>query len=158
MSELYSLICILFVSRLLYKSSLSFDIFPPNTKKVKSCHAINAIISIVEVDYDAGNGLTGLGTISYDYENSLNNPANVLLDYLKNDRYGCGLTDDDLDLDSFDDMYDYANAQVDFTTSSNVSSTHSRWQINGGISTFQPNLTNIENIKLCQTERLLQQN
>ena len=108
----------------------------------------NAVISIVEVDYDAGNGLTGLGTISYDYENSLSNPANVLLDYLKNDRYGCGLTDDDLDLDSFDDMYDYANAQVAFTTSSNVSSTHSRWQINGGLSTFQPNLTNIDQI--CQ--------
>jgi len=108
----------------------------------------NTIISIVEVDYDAGNGLQGLGTISYDFNNSLNNPANVLLDYLKNDRYGCGLTDDDLDLASFDDMYDYANTQVAYTTSAGGSSTHSQWQINGGLSTFQPNLTNIDQI--CQ--------
>ncbi len=108
----------------------------------------NAIISIVEVDYDAGNGLQGLGTISYDFNNSLSNPANVLLDYLKNDRYGVGLTDDDLDLPSFDDMYDYASDQVSYTTSGNVSATHDRWQINGGLSTFQPNLTNIDQI--CQ--------
>ena len=80
----------------------------------------NAIISIVEVDYDAGNGLQGLGTISYDFKNSLDNPANVLLDYLKNDRYGCGLTDADLDLTSFTDMYDYANTQVAYTTSNIV--------------------------------------
>jgi hypothetical protein len=108
----------------------------------------NAIISIVEVDYDASNGLQGLGTISYDFKNSLDNPANVLLDYLKNDRYGCGLTDDDLDLPSFTDMYDYANTQVAYTTSAGGSSTHSQWQINGGLSTFQPNLTNIDQI--CQ--------
>ena len=108
----------------------------------------NAIISIVEIDYDAGNGLQGLGTISYDFNNSLNNPANVLLDYLKNDRYGCGLTDDDLDLDSFDNMYDYANTQVSYTTSAGGSATHDQWQINGGLSTFQPNLTNIDQI--CQ--------
>jgi len=108
----------------------------------------NAIISIVEIDYDAGNGLQGLGTISYDFNNSLNNPANVLLDYLKNDRYGCGLTDDDLDLTSFDDMYDYANTQVSYTTSAGGSATQSQWQINGGLSTFQPNLTNIDQI--CQ--------
>ena len=106
------------------------------------------IISIVEVDYDASNGLQGLGTISYDFNNSLNNPANVLLDYLKNDRYGCGLTDADLDLTSFTDMYDYANTQVAYTTSAGGSSTQSQWQINGGISTFQPNLTNIDQI--CQ--------
>lgn len=108
----------------------------------------NTIISIFEVDYDAGNGLQGLGTISYEFENSLKNPANVLLDYLKNDRYGCGLTDDDLDLASFDDLYAEANTQVVYTNSSGVGSTHSKWEINGGLSTFQPCLTNIDQI--CQ--------
>jgi len=108
----------------------------------------NAIISIVEVDYDAGNGLQGLGTISYDFKNSLDNPANVLLDYLKNDRYGCGLTDDDLDLPSFTDMYDYAIEDVAYVTSSGTTTSHHRWKINGGLSTFQPNLTNIDQI--CQ--------
>lgn len=108
----------------------------------------NTIISIFELDYDAGNGLQQLGTIHYELENSLKNPANVLLDYLKNDRYGCGLTDDDLDLDSFDDMYDTANTQVVYTNSSGVGSTQDQWQINGGLSTFQTCLTNIDQI--CQ--------
>jgi len=108
----------------------------------------NAIISIVEVDYDAGNGLQGLGTISYDFKNSLDNPANVLLDYLKNDRYGCGFTDNDLDLPSFTDMYNYAIEDVAYITSSGTTTSHHRWKINGGLSTFQPNLTNIDQI--CQ--------
>lgn len=108
----------------------------------------NTVISIFEVDYDPENGLTGLGTISYELTNSLKNPANVLLDYLKNDRYGCGLSDDDLDLTSFDDMYDYANAQVSYTTSGGAGGTTSRWEINGGLSTFQPCLLNIDQI--CQ--------
>ena len=108
----------------------------------------NTVISIFEVDYDPENGLTGLGTISYEFNNSLNNPANVLLDYLKNDRYGAGLIDADLDLTSFDDMYATSNTYVSYTTSAGVGGTIPQWEINGGISAFQPVLTNIDQI--CQ--------
>ena len=108
----------------------------------------NTIISIFEVDYDPENGLTGLGTIKYELNNSLNNPANVLLDYLKNDVYGAGLVDADLDLTTFDDMYATSNTYVSYTTSAGVGGTIPRYEINGGLSTFQPCLTNIDQI--CQ--------
>ncbi len=109
------------------------------------------VYSIIEMDYDAENGLQGLGAITYDINNSLNEPSNVLLDYLRNDRYGAGLSNADLDLNSFNDLYDYSNAQVAYTTAAGGSDTHDRWQVDGMLSTFVPVKTNINEIcRSCQ--------
>ena len=107
------------------------------------------VYAIFEVDYDAENGLTGLGQITYDITNSLTNPANVLLDYCQNDRYGAGLTNDELDVSSFDAMFDYCSEQVDYISTANVTLQHNRWQIDGMLSTYQPVKENID--KLCQS-------
>ena len=107
------------------------------------------VYSVIEMDYDAENGLQGLGAITYDINNSLNEPSNVLLDYLRNDRYGAGLSNADLDLNSFNDLYDYSNAQVAYTTAAGASATHSRWQIDGMLSTYQPIKYNIN--ELCRS-------
>ena len=106
------------------------------------------VYAIFEVDYDAENGLTGLGQITYDITNSLTNPANVLLDYCQNDRYGAGLSSSELDLPSFDDMFDYCSEQVDYISTANVTLQHNRWQIDGMMSTYQPVKDNIDQI--CQ--------
>ena len=109
------------------------------------------VYSIIEMDYDAENGLQGLGAITYDINNSLNEPSNVLLDYLRNDRYGAGLSNADLDLNSFNDLYDYSNAQVAYTTAAGASATHDRWQVDGMLSTYQPVKVNINEIcRSCQ--------
>jgi len=105
------------------------------------------VFSVIEMDYDAENGLQGLGAITYNINNTLNEPSNVLLDYLQNDRYGAGLSSSDLDLTSFNDLYDYSTAQVDYgTASGNVTAQHNRWQIDGMLSSYQPVKTNINEI------------
>ena len=105
------------------------------------------VFSVIEMDYDAENGLQGLGAITYNINNSLNEPSNVLLDYLRNDRYGAGLSNADLDLNSFNDLYDYSTANVSYgTASGNVTQSHPRWQIDGMLSTYQPVKTNINEI------------
>ena len=104
------------------------------------------VYAVMEIDYDPENGLTGLGQISFEIENSLKEPSNVLLDYLQNSRYGAGLSSGDLDLTSFNDMYDYSTAQVDYITTGNVTTTHDRWQIDGMISTYNPVKDNIDSI------------
>lgn len=107
----------------------------------------NLVYSVIEMDYDAENGLQGLGAITYDINNSLNEPSNVLLDYLKNDRYGAGISSADIDLTSFNDLYDYSTAQVDYRTAvGNVTAQHNRWQIDGMCSTYQPVKRNINEI------------
>ncbi len=104
------------------------------------------VYAIFEIDYDPEENLVGLGGITYDITNSLNEPSNVALDYLRNNRYGVGLSNADLDLNSFDAMYDYSTANVDYITTGNVTLQHNRWQIDGMLSTYVPVKTNIDEI------------
>ncbi len=104
------------------------------------------VYAVFEVDYDPENGLTGLGQISFDITNSLSEPSNVLLDYLQNSRYGAGISSADLDLPSFNDMYDYSTDQVQYITTANVTTSHDRWKLDGMVSTYNPVKTNIDTI------------
>jgi hypothetical protein len=109
------------------------------------------VYAIFELDYDPENGLTGLGQLTFDITNSLNSPANVLYDYMTNNRYGAGIPVSSIDTDSIDDMWDYSNingayGNVEYTTTANVSAYHSRWQIDGVLSTYQPVKDNIDRI------------
>ena len=99
------------------------------------------VFAIVEMDYDAENDLTGLGAITFDINNSRNEPSNVLLDYLLNDRYGAGISNTMIDYTSFNDWYNYATEAVDYINTANVTTTHDRYQIDGALSTFIPECT-----------------
>ncbi len=140
------------------------QIFPPLGTKVAAQTLMTTIdattnyedlvYAIFELDYDVENGLTQIGQLTFDIANTLHEPSNVLLDYLQNDRYGAGLSNTDIVLSSFDDMYDYSNinglyGNVDYTTTANVTAYHSRWQIDGMLSTYQDVKTNIDQI--CQS-------
>ena len=107
------------------------------------------VYAVFEVDYDPENNLVGLGAINFKMTNSLNEPSNVMLDYLRSDRYGAKLSNADLDLTSFDSLYDYSTAQVDYITTGNITQQHDRWKIDGMLSTYQTNKTNID--ELCMS-------
>jgi hypothetical protein len=109
----------------------------------------NLVYAVFEIDYDPENGLTGLGAINFDINNDLNEPSNVMLDYLQNTRYGAGISSSDLDLTSFNALYDYSTAQVSYTTSAGAGATHDRWQIDGMLSTYVDVKQNIDS--LCQS-------
>lgn len=135
------------------------QIFPPGGTKVAAQTLLptidattnyeDLVYAVFEMDYDPENGLTQLGTLTYDITNSLDDPANVLKDYLQNDRYGAGLDATLLDLPSFNDMFDYCNTLVDYTTAANVTNQHVRWQIDGMLSTYVDVKSNID--KICQS-------
>lgn len=107
------------------------------------------VFAIVEMDYDPENDLTGLGAITFDINNSLNEPSNVLLDYLRNTRYGAGVSNTMIDTTSFNDWYTYATANVSYIDTANVTQQHDRYQIDGALSTFVPVLDNVN--KICQS-------
>ena len=134
------------------------QIFPPGGTKVAAQTLMTTITAqtnyedlvyaIFELDYDVDESLTSLQTITYQITNSLSEPSNVLLDYCRNERYGAGLSNADLDLNSFNDLYDYSTAQVAYTTNLGAAATHDRWKIDGMLSTYQPVKDNIDQI--CQ--------
>lgn len=107
------------------------------------------VFAVVEMDYDTENDLTGLGAITFDINNALNEPSNVLLDYMRNDRYGANISNSMIDTVSFNDWFTYADANVSYIDTANVTQQHSRYQIDGALSTFVPVLDNIN--KICQS-------
>ena len=109
------------------------------------------VYDVFELDYDPEEGLTALGTITFDMTNTLSSPANVIGDYVLNDRYGAGLSSDEFDVSSLDAVYEYSNingayGNVEYATSANVTQYHDRWQIDGMLSTYQPVLNNIDEL------------
>ncbi len=107
------------------------------------------VFAIVEIDYDPENGLTGLGAFTFDLHNDTDRPADVLLDYLTNDRYGAGLSSSLLDQTSITDWANYCNETVDYTDSDGNAATHLRYQIDGALSTFNDCKSNID--RICQS-------
>lgn len=110
------------------------------------------VFAMVEVDYDAENGITNLGGFSFDVTNSISNPGNVLIDYLNNDRYGCGLSNDIIDVNSITgtgnaQLYGYSNTSVTYQNNLGANVTQPRYAINGYVSTFNDCATNIK--KIC---------
>lgn len=141
-------------------SAAQYQIFPANNQgnaygsgvaQFNSWTSANTmedlVFAIVEIDYNPEERLTGLGAFTFDLRSDLSNPANVLIDYLTNDRYGAGINANLLELSSFDDLYDYANTDVDYTTQANITGTHKRLSIDGAISTFDTVKDNID--KIC---------
>jgi len=110
------------------------------------------VFAMIEVDYDAENGLTSLGGFSFDITNSISNPGNVLIDYLNNERYGCGLSNDIIDVNSITgtgnaQLFGYSNTSVTYEDNTGANVTQPRYAINGYISTFNDCATNIK--KIC---------
>jgi Putative phage tail protein len=106
------------------------------------------VFAIFECDYDPDNNIVGLDAVTFDIQNSLSEPSNVLLAYLRNDRYGVNLSNTFIDTDSFNAWYTYANASVNYIDSSNTTVSHARYSVDGALNTFDPVKTNID--KICQ--------
>ena len=117
-------------------------------------HTANAMVyAVIQMDYDAENGLTGLSNFTFELTNSLKNPGDVLFDFLTSSRYGAGLSNAQLDVNSITgtsnvEMKGYCDELVSYTNKSNVSTTNARYEINGVVSTFNSATTNID--KICQ--------
>ena len=108
----------------------------------------NLVFAIFEIDYDPENNLVNLDTITFDIQNSVSNPANVLLDYLTNDLYGVGLANTSIDTDSINTLFTYANTSVNYYDSANVLQSHPRYSIDGIVSTYNNCKENID--KICR--------
>ena len=115
--------------------------------------ANNMVFAVVQMDYDAENGLAGLSPFTFQMRNTLSNPGDVLYDYLTSSRYGANLSNAEIDVTSITgtantQMKGYCAEQVNYTNQANASVTHDRYNINGVLSTFNDTKTNIDLI--CQ--------
>ena len=110
------------------------------------------VFAVFQMDYDAEESLTGLGSITAEMTNSLSEPGAVLSDFLLNSRYGAGLTTAEVDTTTLTALTAYATEQVDYTTTLGATAQHDRWAINGMLGTYTNVFTNIDMIcQACST-------
>lgn len=116
-----------------------------NNAEYGGLHEMQGLVfAIVRVEYDQEKGFTGLPTITFDINNSLNNPADVWRDYMLSDRYGVGLASADLDSASIDSYRSFCNDLIRYTDIDGVTSTQKRYEINGILDTARPVKENID--------------
>ena len=116
-------------------------------------HTANSLVfAVIEIDYSPENGLTGLPPITFEMQNTLKNPGNVLMDYLNNDRYGAGLSNTIIDTSSIvgtanTAMRGFCDELIDYKDSGGSTQQNKRYEINGVLTTFSDTRSNID--KIC---------
>lgn len=101
---------------------------------------------IVRVKYDQDAGLTSLGQVQAKITNTLTKPGDVILDYLKNDRYGCAIPLAKIDTQSLTDLNTYSDKTITYTPVGGGSATQARFRINGPVDTSRNCLSNLQEI------------
>ena len=104
------------------------------------------IFAVIKVTFDPEAQLTGLGTITCELTNSLDNPAEVLQDYLTNTTYGCSIPLADVDTTSLAALSTYSDQTISYTNTGGASATQKRYTINGVVNTSEDCRTSIDRL------------
>ena len=148
-------------------STNSYDqIFPPqatgNTENVRTLldesdtnYQMNGLVfAVIQIDYNGEKGITGLGQVTFQVSNTLNNPALVWYDYMTSQRYGAAIptqqinTTTSISTTNSLSVYSISN-QIppnQFLADGVTTSTQVRYQMNGVISTGDTVKNSIEKI------------
>jgi hypothetical protein len=142
------------------------QIFPPqatgNTENARTLlgesdtdYLLNDIVfAVVQIDYNGEKGVTGLGQITFQLSNTLNNPALVWYDYMTSERYGAAIpveqinTTTSISTSNTVSVFNFSN-QIppnQFEGDGVTTSTQARYVINGVISTGDTVKNSIEKI------------
>ena len=125
----------------------------PHWDTTSNYKGTSLVFAMVEVDYDAEEGLTNMDAMTFDLRNTLRSPGNVMLDYMQNSRYGAGINSDLIDSPSFiasgnTSVGGYSDESISFTQFPSTGATRPRYEINGVLSTFDDVKTNMDKIMM----------
>ena len=56
----------------------------------------NLVFCLVKVTYNSTKSVTGLGNVKFKVHNTLSKAGDVIYDYMTNDRYGCGIKEQEI--------------------------------------------------------------
>lgn len=104
------------------------------------------IFAVIKVTFDPEAQLTGLGTITAELTNSLDNPADVLQDFLTDTTYGCSIPLASIDTTSLAALETYSDELITYTDNQGSSATQKRYTINGIVNTSEDCRTTIDRL------------
>lgn len=109
----------------------------------------NCAFAIIKLKYSASRNLTGLAQTRFQVINSRTDPGDCISDYLTSVRYGAAVLPDNVDMVSIQELNDYSNEFVNYTTSSGSLASMPRFKFNGMIDTGQKIMQNIQSMADC---------
>jgi len=116
------------------------------TANGQSASMTNTAFAIMKVKYNDDAGTRGLVGLTFQLQNSLTKPGDVLLDYLRNSRYGCAIPLNRIDTDSLDALNAYSDDLITYTDVNGDPATQTRYRIDGPINTGYDCLTNLQQL------------
>lgn len=120
---------------------------PIYTTGGESADMTNLAFLIVRMEYNTDAGLTGLGTLNVQLQNSLDKPGDCLYDYMVNQVYGCAIPAASVDTDSLDDLNTYSDELITYYPAGYPivpAATQARYRINGPFNTGSSCLSNLQ--------------
>jgi len=125
----------------------------PDTQPDSTYQMTDLVFAVVQIDYNQEKGTTGLPTMTFELFSDLDNPSDVWVDYLTNDRYGAGLAITEVNTSSaliLANLSDTIPAnQTETLDGVTTASTQVRYQVNGIINTSDTVKTNLDKINIA---------
>jgi hypothetical protein len=105
------------------------------------------VFAVIQIDFDAEKGLTGLPNVVFKMTNTLNNPGDVLYDYMTSTRYGAGIAANEIDTSTITtDLKNYSNTSITYVDYLSTSQTRNLYEINGIVDTGANVQANLDQI------------
>lgn len=105
------------------------------------------IFAVIKEKYNSEKGFTGMPAMTFKIKCSLDNPAVALYDYMRSNRYGCGIGNGQINAAALGDFANYCNESVTYIPyGSTTPATQKRYTINGLIDTNRSCQDNIDTI------------
>ena len=103
------------------------------------------VFAIVKVTYNGEKGFTGLPNMTFQLENSINNPADVWYDYMTGVRYGANIDPSNIDGTARTAWSNFCDEDIVFTNKDGTANQYTtRYAINGVIDTNRSVKENID--------------
>lgn len=102
----------------------------------------NKVFAVVKCNYDPSKGLHTIPTFKFHVRNTLIQPGDVILDYMTNEIYGCGIPESQIDLASILWLNSYSLQNV--TLGSYPA--QPRYRINGLVRTTESVMSNLQKL------------
>lgn len=109
----------------------------------------NMAYAIIRVEYNPDAGTTGFDSLQVKVTNNMGGdngckPGIAIRDYLTNERYGCGIPLDQVDIASLNALDLYSDGYITYVPVGGGSQQQRRYRVNGPLDTGNPCLTNLQ--------------
>lgn len=109
----------------------------------------NAAFAILKMQYSVSANLTGIQQTRFQLTNSRTNPGACLYDFMRSERYGAALTDEQIDSVSLNALDAYSEQTMTYTTYTGGSATQQRFKFDGLLDMNNTVMTNFQTLSTC---------